>query len=104
MIPLPGTGDATVVRDRFNRPLQSLRISVTDRCNLRCQYCMPEEEYSWLPRQTLLTFEEIATLTDLFADVAIEDEVRNFYSNFFKVELSRDDAETILMGRAGEPK
>ena len=72
MIPLPGTGDATAVRDRFNRPLQSLRISVTDRCNLRCQYCMPEEEYSWLPRQTLLTFEEIATLTDLFTDVGVD--------------------------------
>jgi len=72
MTPLPGTGDATVVRDRFSRPLQSLRISVTDRCNLRCQYCMPEEEYSWLPRQTLLTFEEIATLTDLFTDVGVD--------------------------------
>ena len=72
MTALPGTSDATAVRDRFNRPLQSLRISVTDRCNLRCQYCMPEEEYSWLPRQTLLTFEEIATLTDLFADVGVD--------------------------------
>ncbi len=41
---------------------------------------------------------------DLFADVAIEDEVRNFYSDFFKVELSRDDAETILAGRAGASK
>ncbi|HKN87528.1 MAG TPA: GTP 3',8-cyclase MoaA [Nitrospiraceae bacterium] len=72
MIPLSGTDDATAVRDRFNRPLQSLRISVTDRCNLRCQYCMPEEEYSWLPRQTLLTFEEIAALTDLFTDVGVD--------------------------------
>ena len=45
--------------DRFARPLRSLRISVTDRCNLRCQYCMPEPEYVWLPRESLLTFEEI---------------------------------------------
>jgi GTP 3',8-cyclase len=69
---LTGANDATVVRDRLSRPLQSLRISVTDRCNLRCQYCMPEEEYSWLPRETLLTFEEIATLTDLFTDIGVD--------------------------------
>ena len=35
--------------DRVGRPLRNLRISVTDRCNLRCQYCMPEEHYVWLP-------------------------------------------------------
>ncbi|HEX5475052.1 MAG TPA: GTP 3',8-cyclase MoaA [Vicinamibacterales bacterium] len=52
--------------DRFGRPLRSLRISVTDRCNLRCQYCMPEPEYVWLPRESLLTFEEIGTLVDAF--------------------------------------
>src|SRR4029450_10609617 len=51
-----------VVLDRFNRPLRSLRISVTDRCNLRCQYCMPEPDYAWLPRASILDFEEIATL------------------------------------------
>jgi cyclic pyranopterin phosphate synthase len=71
MNPLAET-DAAAVRDTLNRPLQSLRISVTDRCNLRCQYCMPEEEYTWLPRQTLLTFEEIETLTDLFTDVGVD--------------------------------
>src|SRR5205823_1577603 len=54
------------VIDRFERPLRSLRISVTDRCNLRCQYCMPETDYVWLPRESLLTFEEITTLVDLF--------------------------------------
>ena len=46
--------------DTWERPLKALRISVTDRCNLRCQYCMPEENYVWLPRETLLTFEEIS--------------------------------------------
>ena len=40
--------------DAFGRPLRSLRLSVTDRCNLRCTYCMPEEEYVWLPRQDIL--------------------------------------------------
>jgi cyclic pyranopterin phosphate synthase len=52
--------------DSLRRPLGSLRISVTDRCNLRCAYCMPEEEYVWLPKQSLLTFEEIARLARIF--------------------------------------
>jgi cyclic pyranopterin phosphate synthase len=58
--------------DRFGRPLRSLRISVTDRCNLRCQYCMPEPEYVWLPRENILSFEEIATLTDAFTDEGVD--------------------------------
>ncbi|RMH36099.1 MAG: GTP 3',8-cyclase MoaA [Nitrospirae bacterium] len=61
----------TVV-DRWNRPLRALRLSVTDRCNLRCQYCMPEEDYTWLPRQTLLTFEEMARLTDVFTQLGVD--------------------------------
>jgi len=60
------------ITDAFARPLRNLRLSVTDRCNLRCQYCMPEEEYTWLPRQDLLTFEEIATLEDLFTTLGVE--------------------------------
>jgi cyclic pyranopterin phosphate synthase len=59
------------VADRFGRPLRSLRISVTDRCNLRCQYCMPETEYVWLPRESLLSFEEIAELADAFVDEGV---------------------------------
>jgi GTP 3',8-cyclase len=57
--------------DRFGRPMRSLRISVTDRCNLRCQYCMPEPEYVWLPRENILNFEEIAALTDAFGDEGV---------------------------------
>jgi GTP 3',8-cyclase len=57
--------------DRWQRPLGHLRISVTDRCNLRCAYCMPEEEYRWLPRPDLLTFEEIRRLTTLFAGLGV---------------------------------
>lgn len=60
------------ITDTYGRPLRSLRISVTDRCNLRCQYCMPEEEYAWLPRETLLTFEEIRTITDLFTELGVD--------------------------------
>jgi GTP 3',8-cyclase len=58
--------------DRFGRPLRSLRISVTDRCNLRCQYCMPETDYAWLPRETLLSFEEIAGVTESFAALGVD--------------------------------
>jgi cyclic pyranopterin phosphate synthase len=60
------------VGDRHGRLLRNLRISVTDRCNLRCQYCMPEEEYRWLPREEILHFEEIATLVDVFADLGVD--------------------------------
>ncbi len=62
----------STVLDTFNRPLRSLRISVTDKCNLRCQYCMPEEEYVWLPRQDLLTFEEIRELVALFTELGVD--------------------------------
>jgi GTP 3',8-cyclase len=58
--------------DTFERPLRSLRLSVTDRCNLRCQYCMPEEEYAWLPRDTLLTFEEINVLVSIFTEFGVD--------------------------------
>src|SRR5436190_11858799 len=58
--------------DRFDRPLRSLRISVTDRCNLRCQYCMPEPEYAWLPRESILDFEEIARLADVFVSLGAD--------------------------------
>ncbi|HET7875801.1 MAG TPA: GTP 3',8-cyclase MoaA [Methylomirabilota bacterium] len=61
-----------MIGDTLGRPLRNLRLSVTDRCNLRCAYCMPEEEYVWLPREDLLTFEEIAFLVDVFADLGVD--------------------------------
>ena len=60
------------VRDTRGRTLRNLRVSVTDRCNLRCGYCMPEEEYVWLPREDILHFGEIAALTDLFLDLGVD--------------------------------
>jgi cyclic pyranopterin phosphate synthase len=57
--------------DRFGRALGSLRVSVTDRCNLRCAYCMPEAEYVWLARDDLLSFDEIAALVDAFTSVGV---------------------------------
>ena len=64
--------DRMKVLDRLGRPLTSLRLSVTDRCNLRCQYCMPEQNYVWLPRADILTFEEIDTLVDVFTGVGVD--------------------------------
>jgi len=60
------------VVDTLGRPLRNLRVSVTDRCNLRCHYCMPEEDYVWLPRQDLLSFEEIGELVDVFTDLGVD--------------------------------
>ena len=60
------------LRDTLGRPLNSLRISVTDRCNLRCHYCMPEDQYLWLPHEDVLTFEEIVELANLLADAGVD--------------------------------
>jgi cyclic pyranopterin phosphate synthase len=55
--------------DRLGRPLGSLRLSVTDRCNMRCGYCMPEADYTWLPRESLLSFEELSRVAGVFASL-----------------------------------
>jgi GTP 3',8-cyclase len=64
------------VRDSLDRPLRDLRISVTDRCNFRCVYCMPQEvfgrDYRFLERRELLTFEEIERLARAFVDHGVE--------------------------------
>ncbi len=62
--------------DQFGRPLHDLRISVTDRCNFRCPYCMPAElygeNYQFLPKAEILSFEEIERLARLFVDLGVE--------------------------------
>jgi cyclic pyranopterin phosphate synthase len=57
--------------DRLGRPLGSLRVSVTDRCNLRCRYCMPEDDYVWLPRRSILSFEETERLVRVFTALGV---------------------------------
>jgi len=57
--------------DTLRRPLRNLRLSITDRCNLRCAYCMPEESYTWLPTPEILAFEEIAALVDHFLALGV---------------------------------
>ena len=64
-----------MITDQFGRPMRDLRISVTDRCNFRCHYCMPAEifgeAYEFLPKDEILTFEEIARLAGCFADLGV---------------------------------
>src|SRR3989442_15233805 len=72
MSTLPLSSEMPTVTAPFGRPLRSLRISVTDRCNLRCKYCMPEEEYTWLPRETILSFEEIDALAEIFTELGVD--------------------------------
>src|SRR2546427_10888491 len=61
-----------MVRDVYSRPIKDLRISVTDRCNFRCTYCMPLDEYEWIDKREILSFEEIARLARLFVQAGVE--------------------------------
>lgn len=58
--------------DNFSRPIKYLRLSVTDRCNLRCFYCMPAEGMRFLPKLQLLSYEELIRLTNLFGDMGVD--------------------------------
>ncbi|HEY68017.1 MAG TPA: radical SAM protein, partial [Thermoflexia bacterium] len=57
--------------DAYNRPISYLRISVTDRCNLRCVYCMPPEGVPWRPHEEILRYEEIETVVRAAAELGI---------------------------------
>ncbi|MCC7430535.1 GTP 3',8-cyclase MoaA [bacterium] len=61
-----------MLRDAFGRIIDNLRISVTDRCNLRCFYCMPEEGLEWFDKSKILTFEEIERLVRIFASLGVK--------------------------------
>ncbi|MEM9723475.1 MAG: GTP 3',8-cyclase MoaA [Bacteroidota bacterium] len=61
----------TTLLDNHNRPISYVRIAVTDRCNLRCYYCMPAEGITYLPRKELLSFEEIILITSLLAEMGV---------------------------------
>jgi GTP 3',8-cyclase len=88
-----------VLLDQFQRPLRNLRLSVTDRCNLRCSYCMPEQDYVWLPRQDILQFEEIEQLIDVFADLGV-DKVRLTGGE----PLLRRDLSVLVAALASRPR
>ncbi len=61
-----------MLSDRYHRPLKDLRISVTDRCNFRCTYCMPLDEYEWLEKSEVLSFEEITRVVRLSVQLGVE--------------------------------
>jgi GTP 3',8-cyclase len=65
-----------IIKDQLNRPLRDLRISVIDRCNFRCQYCMPAEifgpDFAFLPKNELLSYEELERLSKIFVSLGVE--------------------------------
>src|SRR3989339_119607 len=61
-----------ILKDSFGRVINNLRISVTDRCNFRCRYCMPEQGMTWLAKKELLTYEEITRLTRIFSSLGVK--------------------------------
>ncbi|MFY9488472.1 MAG: GTP 3',8-cyclase MoaA [Solirubrobacterales bacterium] len=62
----------SALTDRRGRTVRDLRVSVTDRCNLRCHYCMPAEGLKWAPRETQLDFDELTRLVSLFAELGVK--------------------------------
>jgi cyclic pyranopterin phosphate synthase len=62
-----------VLVDGWGREIKSLRVSVTDKCNFRCRYCMPAEGLEWLPREEILSFEEIARIVRVLAEMGVEE-------------------------------
>jgi cyclic pyranopterin phosphate synthase len=88
-----------VLLDQFQRPLRNLRLSVTDRCNLRCSYCMPEQDYMWLPREDILQFEEVEQLVDVFAGLGV-DKVRLTGGE----PLLRRDLSVLVAALASRPR
>ena len=91
--------DNALPRDLLGRGITDLRISVTDRCNFRCGFCMPaHQQYSFLPKPQILSFEEIIRLTGIFASLGVR-----------KVRLTggepllRAEIETLIAGLAAIP-
>jgi len=78
-VPVPGSGatfaagSPELLTDSHGRRISDLRVSVTDRCNFRCQYCMPTEGLAWMDREQILSFEEIERLVSLLTSIGIED-------------------------------
>lgn len=60
-----------MLADAFARPIEYLRVSVTDKCNLRCIYCMPEHGLPWLDNESILTYEEIARIVEAAASLGV---------------------------------
>src|SRR5205823_11842160 len=63
--------NVSCMQDRHGHRISYLRVSITDRCNERCTYCMPQELQEWLPREEILTFEETLRLIRIAADLGV---------------------------------
>src|SRR5713101_6834776 len=62
----------TALKDSYNRPIRDLRVSLTDRCNFRCFYCLPHGEPPIAPKEQMLSYEEIEYVCDIFVELGIE--------------------------------
>ena len=87
--------------DTFGRIADDLRISVTDRCNFRCTYCMPAEGLAWLPKHEILTFEELTRLLELFVHRL---GIRSVKVTGGEPTVRADLPELIRMFRASAPE
>ena len=88
--------------DRFGRSHRALRLSVTDRCNLRCRYCMPADGMAWLARETLATADELVRLAGMFVGLGISDiRVTGGRERVRAVECSQED-RAVLQLASGE--
>ncbi len=91
------TGEPII--DRFGRVATDLRVSVTDKCNLRCTYCMPAEGLTWLPKAEILTYEEISRLVSLFHALG----VRTIRLTGGEPTVRRDLPDLVRMIRTAAP-
>ena len=82
---------AQLLKDAYNRPIRDLRVSLTDRCNFRCFYCLPHGEPPIAPKEQMLSYEEVEYVCEIFVELGIE-----------KIRLTggepmmRQDIETII--------
>src|SRR6266436_2407998 len=67
-----GLSAAQLLRDSYNRPIRDLRVSLTDRCNFRCFYCLPHGEPPIAPKEQMLSYEEIEYVCEIFVELGIE--------------------------------
>ena len=88
-----------MLTDKYHRPLQDLRISVTDRCNFRCTYCMPLDQYDWISKDQILSYEEIGRLVRIFADLGVSKLRITGGEPLLRKDL--DDLVAMLAGTAG---
>ncbi|MCW9709168.1 GTP 3',8-cyclase MoaA [Fodinibius salsisoli] len=101
--------DRSVIYDNHGRPITYLRLSVTDRCNLRCKYCMPASGINFLPRKELLSYEELERLISILTNLGIskiritggEPFVRKNLIDFFSVISKNDKLEKVALTTNG---